>query len=139
MHNTVWRCLGCGLIEFLIVWVSLIDPVRPEVRPPAISLTEDAAHAKMTAANATMDEVKAKEKARLEEKAHEVTDDAKGFATAEAQDMPALVVIAVLKHEVEYMHHWIDYHLHVGVTHMILIPNECDDEAHAAFMKVANL
>ena len=126
------------LIGFLIVWVSLIDPVRPEVRPPAISLTEAAAHAKMTAANATMDEVKAKEKARLEEKAHEVTDDAKGFATAEAQDMPALVVIAVLKHEVEYMHHWIDYHLHVGVTHMILIPNECDDEAHAAFMKVAN-
>ena len=126
------------LIGFLIVWVSLIDPVRPEVRPPAISLTEAAAHAKMTAANATMAKVKAKEKARLEEKAHEVTDDAKGFATAEAQDMPALVVIAVLKHEVEYMHHWIDYHLHVGVTHMILIPNECDDEAHAAVMKVAN-
>ena len=49
------------------------------------------------------------------------------------EEPPALVFVTITKGEAPYVSEWVEYHALLGVDQFVLLSNECDDAADAAF------
>ena len=49
----------------------------------------------------------------------------------------SLTLVLVMKFETRNLRSWLLYHVQMGVTHFVIISNECSDEAHAALTHAA--
>lgn len=50
---------------------------------------------------------------------------------------PFVLVVVAKNHSPKHVRDWLWYHAHLGVSHFVLISNECDDAAHAALLAAA--